>query len=112
MRTYSLYLRERLLDTIDRGMPKAEVIRTFGGCLTTIKRYLKRRKETGSVVPSESWAWLLIGSEQHRAPRAQLEGHSDASLERISYSLPFSAASSLRTSNSIVLKLLQSGARD
>ncbi len=89
MRTYSLDLRERLLDTIDRGMHRAEVVRTFGGCLTTIKRYLKRRKEMGSVAPSESWAWLLIDSEQHKAPRAQLEGHSDASLEQVSYSLLF-----------------------
>jgi hypothetical protein len=112
MRTYSLDLRERLLDTIDRGMPSAEMVRTFGACFTTIKRYLKRRKETGSVAPSESWAWLLIGSEQHKASRAQPEGYSDASLERISYSLLFSAASFLQRSNSIVLELLQSGAKD
>ncbi len=45
----------KVLDAVDRGMPRAEVARIFGISLPSIKRWLKRRRETGEVsakVPS------------------------------------------------------------
>ena len=39
----------KVLEAIDRGMPRAEVARTFGISLPSIKRWLKRRRETGEV---------------------------------------------------------------
>jgi transposase len=39
----------KVLDAVDRGMPRAEVARTFGISLPSIKRWLKRRRETGEV---------------------------------------------------------------
>jgi transposase len=49
MRAYSKDLRLKALDAVDRGMPRAEVARTLGISLPSIKRWLKRRRETGEV---------------------------------------------------------------
>ena len=49
MRAYSKDLRVKVLDAVDRGMPRAEVAKTFGISLPSIKRRLKRRRETGEV---------------------------------------------------------------
>ena len=39
----------KVLEAVDRGMPRAEVARSFGVSLPSIKRWLKRRRETGEV---------------------------------------------------------------
>jgi transposase len=52
MKAYSKDLRLKALDAVDRGMPRKEVARTFGISLPSIKRWLKRRRETGDVAPS------------------------------------------------------------
>ena len=49
MRAYSKDLRVKVLDAVERGMPRAEVARIFGISLPSIKRWLKRRRETGEV---------------------------------------------------------------
>jgi transposase len=49
MRAYSKDLRVKVLDAVDRGMPRAQVANTFGISLPSIKRWLKRRRETGEV---------------------------------------------------------------
>ena len=49
MRAYSEDLRLKVLDALDRGMPREEVARVFGISLPSIKRWLKRRRETGRV---------------------------------------------------------------
>jgi transposase len=49
MRAYSKDLRVKVLDAVDRGMPRAEVAKIFGISLPSIKRWLKRRRETGAV---------------------------------------------------------------
>src|SRR3712207_1927168 len=51
MRAYSKDLRVKVLDAVDRGMPREEVARIFGVSLPSIKRWLKRRRETGEVDP-------------------------------------------------------------
>lgn len=49
MRAYSKDLRLRALAACDRGMPRKEVAGTFGLSLSTLKRYLRLRRETGGV---------------------------------------------------------------
>ncbi len=49
MRAYSKDLRLKVLDAVDRGMAREEVARIFGISLPSIKRWLKRRRETGEV---------------------------------------------------------------
>jgi transposase len=47
MKPYSKDLRLRVLAAIDSGKPREEVAKTFSVSMTTIKRWLKRRRETG-----------------------------------------------------------------
>jgi transposase len=49
MNAYSKDLRLRVLAAVDRGIPRKEVTELFGVSLSTIKRWLKRRRETGDV---------------------------------------------------------------
>ena len=51
MKPYSKDLRLRVLATVDHGVPRKEVAKTFSVSLPTIKRWLKLRKETGSLEP-------------------------------------------------------------
>ena len=49
MNAYSKDLRLKVLSAIDRGIPRKEVADLFGVSLSTIKRWLKRRRQTGDV---------------------------------------------------------------
>jgi transposase len=49
MKPYSKDLRIRVLSAVDRGAPREEVASTFSVSVPTIKRWLKRRRETGDV---------------------------------------------------------------
>ncbi|HKH09632.1 MAG TPA: helix-turn-helix domain-containing protein [Rubrobacter sp.] len=49
MKAYSKGLRLKALAACDRGMPRGEVAETFGLSVSTLKRYLKLRRETGGV---------------------------------------------------------------
>ena len=49
MNAYSKDLRLKVLSAIDRGIPRKEVADLFGVSLSTIKRWLKRRRQTGGV---------------------------------------------------------------
>jgi transposase len=51
MRPYSKDLRLRVLAAVDSGKPRQEVAKTFSVAMPTIKRWLKRRRETGDVEP-------------------------------------------------------------
>ena len=82
MRAYSQDLREHVLHAVDQGASGHEIVRLFGISLATIKRYLKQRRETGSVQPK---------GHPGRPPKkfaplqsslvAQLEAHTDATLQ-------------------------------
>lgn len=39
-------MRERVLQAVDKGYPRTEIIKLFGVSRATIKRYLKQRCET------------------------------------------------------------------
>ena len=48
---YSRDLRVRVLAAVDGGAPREEVAETFSVSVPSIKRWLKRRRETGDVAP-------------------------------------------------------------
>jgi transposase len=52
MQAYSKDLRIRVIDAVDRGMPRTEVADQFLVSLRTIKRWLQRRRETGNLAES------------------------------------------------------------
>jgi transposase len=49
MNAYSKDLRLKTLAAIDRGIPRKEVAEHFGVSRSTLKRWLKRRRQTGDV---------------------------------------------------------------
>lgn len=49
MNAYSKDLRLKALAAIDRGLPRKEAVELFGVSLSTIKRWLQRRRQTGDV---------------------------------------------------------------
>jgi transposase len=51
MKPYSKDLRLRVLSAVDSGKPREEVAKTFSVSMPTIKRWLRRRRETGDVEP-------------------------------------------------------------
>ena len=85
MRAYSMDLRERVVAAVDRGTPRKEIVRTLGVSEPTIRRYLRLRRETGSVAPKPPPKRpFSIGQsvEQRRALWKQLEEHNDTTLQR------------------------------
>jgi len=51
MKAYSEDLRERVVGAVERGAKRCEVVTTFRVSLPTIKRWLKQRRETGTLAP-------------------------------------------------------------
>ena len=51
MKPYSKDPRLRVLAAVDAGTPREEVAKTFSVSVPTIKRWLKRRRETADVEP-------------------------------------------------------------
>jgi transposase len=51
MKAYSQDLRQRVLRAIDQGKTQAEVAEAFAISTSTIKRYLKARRQSGHVLP-------------------------------------------------------------
>jgi transposase len=72
MNAYSKDLRLKTLAAIDRGIPRREVAELFGVSLSTIKRWLKRRRQTGDV---ETMKIPGRPSVKGEALRAWLPGH-------------------------------------
>ena len=52
MQAYSKDLRLRVIDAVDRGVPRTTVAEQFQVSLRTIKRWLQRRREVGSLATS------------------------------------------------------------
>src|SRR5215210_1347005 len=82
MKAYSKDLRLRVLDAVDQGMPRAEVVRVFQVSLPSIKRWLQRRRETGQVQPSPRPGRSAVKQGPLRAELLpQLEANPDATLD-------------------------------
>jgi transposase len=85
MNAYSKDLRLRVLDAVDRGVPRKEVASLFGVSLSTIKRYVKRQREGKDLQPKPSTGRrrrILASPEEKRALWEQLEQNDEATLER------------------------------
>jgi transposase len=85
MNAYSKDLRLRVLAAVDRGMPRKEVVRTYGVSIATIGRYLRRRREGMDLAPRPSTGrtpTILANLRQKRALWNQLEENDTATLER------------------------------
>ena len=85
MNAYSLDLRLKVLDAVDRGIPRKEVVRTFGVSMPTLERYLRRRRQGGNLAPKPSpgrTPSICATVEERRMLWEQLEENNEATLER------------------------------
>ena len=74
-----------MLGAVDRGLPREEVANLFGVSRSTIKRYVKRRREGEDLEPKPSTGRkrrILATAEEKRALWEQLEENNEATLER------------------------------
>ena len=53
MKAYSKDLREKIVDAIGRGMPKAQAARTFGVGISTVKRYATKAQRREPLEPGK-----------------------------------------------------------
>jgi transposase len=51
MKAYSEDLRKKILQAVDRGMPKSEAARAFGVSRSSVKRYAAARREGRPLTP-------------------------------------------------------------
>jgi transposase-like protein len=54
MNAYSLDLRKKIVEAKERGTPTAEVAKTFGVGLSTVKRYAATAREGKPLAPKRS----------------------------------------------------------
>jgi len=54
MKAYSEDLRMKIVDAIERGMPKAEAARTFGVGISTVKRYATKAQRGEPLKPGKA----------------------------------------------------------
>jgi transposase len=53
MKAYSEDLRKKILQAVDRGMPKSEAAKTFGVSRSSVKRYAAARREGRPLTPKK-----------------------------------------------------------
>jgi len=83
MKAYSLDMREHIVQAIDRGIPKADIVRVFGVAPSTVKRYARQRQATGKVAPKPiPGRRRQLTAAHEQALLAQLQADPDATLKR------------------------------
>ena len=85
MGIYSKELRLRAVEAVERGIPRKDVVETFSISLTTLKRWLRKRRDGEDLSPGTSTGRkrrILATLEEQQALWQQLEENDDATLER------------------------------
>jgi transposase len=85
MGIYSKEIRIRALAAVDRGVPRREVVEILSVSLTTLKRWLKMRREGKDLSPGVSTGRkrrILATLEENKLLWEQLEENDEATLER------------------------------
>jgi transposase len=112
MKPYSKDLRLKVLEAVDRGMPRTKVAEVFGVSMPTIKRWLKRWRETGEVDPKPNpGPPARKGAALEKALPSQVRANPDFTLEEHrqlfeeSYGISVSTASISRAFDRLGLPL-------
>jgi transposase len=85
MGIYSKDLRIRAVAAVERGIPRREVLETFSISLTTLKRWLRMRREGKDLSPGLSTGRrrrILSSLQEKRLLWGQLKDNDNATLER------------------------------
>jgi transposase len=82
VRAYSVDLRERVVAAVDAGQTQPQVAARFGVSITSVGRYLARRRVTGGVAPTAQRHGPVPEKKQrlHAWLPARLEAAADATL--------------------------------
>jgi len=104
MKAYSEDLRKKILQAVDRGMPKSEAAKTFGVSRSSVKRYAAARREGRPLTPrkhpgskpklDEKARKLLEADVEHR-PAITLKGRCRFLEEMVGVSVSTSTLSRL-----------------
>jgi len=79
MRAYSVDLRRKIVEAVQRGMSKAQATRAFGVGSSSVKQYVNMAQEGESLVPKKApdkerkldqGATRLLEEDLHRRPEA------------------------------------------
>lgn len=84
MGIYSKDLRTRAVAAVERGVPRREVVETFSISLSTLKPWLRMRREGKDLSPGVSTGRkrrILATPEEKKALWEQLQENDDATLE-------------------------------
>jgi transposase len=84
MEIYSKDLRIRAVAAVERGISRREVVETFSISLTTLKRWLRMKREGKDLAPRFSTGRkrrILSTLQEREALWSQLEENDDATLE-------------------------------
>ncbi len=112
MKPYSKDLRLRVLAAVDAGRPREEAAKTFSVSMPTIKRWLKRRRETGDVEPKPiPGRPSTKGAMLERWLPKQLQANHDLTLEehREAFEEEFGEAVSTSTVGRAIARLPAGG---
>jgi transposase len=85
MGIYSKDLRVKAVEAVERGIPRRDVVETFCVSLTTLKRWLRKRREGEDLSPGTSTGRkrrILADAEEENLLWEQLQENDDATLER------------------------------
>ena len=84
MKGYPLELRLKVLAAVDRGIPRKEVVRTFGIAMPTLERYVRLREPTGEIRPPRppGRSPSIATTDEHGALWRQLAEYDRAPLKR------------------------------
>ena len=82
MSGYSTDLRERVIGAWQEGNPQAWIVETFQISVSSLKRYISRYRQTGSVEATiQGREQPLIKTDQRSAVQAMVDESPDATVE-------------------------------
>ncbi len=81
MNAYSEDLRKKIVEAVERGMPKIEAARTFGVGISSVKRYMATYREGRSLAPKKRpGSKPKLDEGARKLLEANLEDHPEATL--------------------------------
>ena len=81
MNAYSEDLRKKIVEAVEKGMPKSEAARTFGVGISSVKRYMSTYREGRTLAPKKRpGSKPKLDEDARRLLEANLEEHPEATL--------------------------------
>lgn len=81
MNAYSEDLRKKIVEVVERGMPKSQAARVFGVGISTVKRYVATYREGRSLAPKKRpGSKPKLDEGARKLLEANLEEHPEATL--------------------------------